>query len=60
MEVVLYKKNLPILKYEEDDRYYITSIKEIYNISHIPPHCFLNGRADVSNEYAICQRLKNF
>lgn len=60
MEVVLYKKNLPILKYEEDDRYYITSIKEIYNISHIPPHCFLNGRADVSNEYAICQRLEEF
>lgn len=60
MEYVLYKKNIPILQFEEDDAHYITSIKKVFNVLHLPPHLFTDGRPSAENEYGLCQKLEDF
>lgn len=60
MEYILYKKNIPILQYEEDDSNRITGIKKVFNVAHMPPHLFTDGRASSENEYALCQKLEDF
>lgn len=60
MDCVLYKKNIPILRFTQDAEKNITSIPKIFNELHIPPHLFLNGVVDARNEYALCQKLEEF
>ena len=60
MLYLLYKKNIPILLYEEDASNYIVSIKKIFNLEHLPPHLFTNGVPSAENEYALCQKLEDF
>ncbi len=60
MNCVLYKKNIPILLFIQDAEKNITSIPKVFNALHMPPHLFLNGEADVQNEYALCQKLEDF
>ena len=59
-EYILYKKNIPILQYEEDDAHYITSIKKVFNVLHLPPHLFSDGKPSAQNEYGLCQKLEDF
>ena len=60
MDCVLYKKNIPILRFIQYAEKNITSIPKIFNELHIPPHLFLNGVVDARNEYALCQKLEEF
>lgn len=60
MEYLLYKKNIPILQFEEDDAHYITAIKKVFNVLHLPPHLFTDGKASAENEYGLCQKLEDF
>ena len=60
MEYILYKKNIPILQYEEDEAGYITSIKKVFNVLHLPVHLYSNGRPSAENEYGLCQKLEDF
>ncbi len=60
MEYLLYKKNIPILQFEEDDAHYITAIKKMFNVLHLPPHLFTDGKPSAENEYGLCQKLEDF
>ena len=60
MEYLLYKKNIPILQIEEDDAHYITAIKKVFNVLHLPPHLFTDGKPSAENEYGLCQKLEDF
>ncbi len=60
MEYVFYKKNIPILQFEEDEAHYITAIKKVFNVLHLPPHLFTDGKASAENEYGLCQKLEDF
>ena len=60
MEFILYKKNIPVLQYEEANAHYITSIKKIFNVAHLPPHLYTNGKPSAENEYDLCQKLEDF
>ena len=57
---LLYKKNIPILLFEQDKDEYIVAIKKIFNLRHLPPHLFTNGIASEENEYGLCQKLEEF
>ena len=57
---ILYKKNIPILLFEQDKDEYIVAIKKIFNLPHLPPHLFTNGIASEENEYGLCQKLEEF
>ena len=60
MEYLLYKKNIPILQFEEDEAHYITAIKKVFNVLHLPPHLFTDGKPSAENEYGLCQKLEDF
>ena len=57
---ILYKKNIPILLFEQDKDEYIVAIKKIFNLRHLPVHLFTNGVASAENEYGLCQKLEEF
>ena len=59
MNFVLYKKNIPILQYTEDDAHYITFVK-VFNVLHLPPHLFTDGKPSSENEYGLTQKLEDF
>ena len=58
MEYILYKKNIPILKYEETNGY--IEVKQVYNKEHLPVHLYINGKASDSNLYALNEKLEEF
>lgn len=60
MDLVLFKKNIPILCYHENEEHEITSIKRFFNVAHLPVHLFTDGKASAENEYGICQKLEEF
>lgn len=60
MEFYLYKKNVPVLVFEEDDQQNITKVTKVLNKEDLPVHLFTNGKADDSNLYGLCEKLKDF
>ena len=56
----LYKKNIPILLFEQDKDEYIVAIKKIFNLRHLPVHLFTDGAPLAENEYGLCQKLEEF
>ena len=56
MEYVLLKKNIPILRYEEDDEGMIVAIKKVFNARHLPVHLFSDGKPSSENEYVAQHR----
>lgn len=58
MEYVLYKKNIPILKYSENKGY--IEVQKIYNKEHLPVALFLNGKPADENLYALNEKLEQF
>ena len=56
----LYKKNIPILVFEENADDYSVAIKKFFNVRHLPVHLFTNGVASDENEYGVCQKLEDF
>ena len=59
MDYVLYKKNIPILQYTEDEKGYIVAAK-VFNVQHLPVHLYTYGIPSAENEYGICQKLEHF
>ncbi len=57
-DLILLKKNIPLLQYNE--REYECEVTKVFNIQHIMPHLFLNGRPDATNIYALGQKLFDF
>lgn len=60
MEFFLYKKNIPVLIFEEDDEQNITQVTKVLNVEHLPVHLYTNAKPDASNLYGICEKLKDF
>lgn len=58
MEFILYKKNIPILKYQEDRGY--REVLQVYNKEHLPVALFLNGKASDENLYALNEKIERF
>lgn len=60
MEFYLYKKNVPVLVFEEDDQQNITKVTKVLNKEDLPVHLYTDGKPDDSNLYGICEKLKDF
>lgn len=58
MENILYKKNIPILKYKEENSY--IEVLQVYNKEHLPVHLYLNGKAAADNLYSLNEKLEQF
>ncbi|MCR4940585.1 MAG: HipA domain-containing protein [Treponemataceae bacterium] len=58
MEYILYKKNIPILRYKEKKEY--MEVLQVYNKEHLPVHLFLNGKASSDNLYTLNEKLERF
>ncbi len=58
MEYILYKKNIPILIYKENNEY--IEVLQVYNKEHLPVHLFLNGTPSADNLYALNEKLEHF
>lgn len=58
MENILYKKNIPVLRYTENNGY--IEVLQVYNKEHLPVHLFLNGKPDGQNLYSLNEKLEQF
>lgn len=58
MEYILYKKNIPILKFAENKGN--IEVLQVYNKEHLPVALFLNGKASSENLYALNEKMENF
>ena len=58
MENILYKKNIPILKFREENGY--IEVLQVYNKEHLPVHLYLNGKPSAENLYALNEKLEQF
>ncbi|MCR4940409.1 MAG: HipA domain-containing protein [Treponemataceae bacterium] len=58
MEYILYKKNIPILKYQEDKGY--IEVLQVYNKEHLPVALFIKGKASDENLYALNEKMDRF
>lgn len=58
MENILYKKNIPILRYKEENGY--IEVLQVYNKEHLPVHLYLNGKPSADNLYSLNEKLEQF
>lgn len=64
MEYILKCKDIPVLRYEENispfNTHDVVEVKEVYNKDSLPVHLYLDGKADATNKYALCEKLERF
>ncbi|MCR5218657.1 HipA domain-containing protein [Treponema sp.] len=58
MEYLLYKKNIPLLKYKEEKGY--IEVQKVFNKEHLPVALFINGKASDENLYALNEKMERF